>query len=169
MCTVPFAPDCGSMGTGCHSQPVRHSYCPAWLFFSPYHCCGRFLQPNNQTEGTSIEHPTYVESSNRQRVLCFVLQELYVFVGCLVVVKLEIPMQSRVRKCPTSVLCLPPLHTVWWGLLNQTATQILVHPCVIALNLSSTLRWQQQHLVCGHDEHPSQHTQPALGICTGLG
>jgi hypothetical protein len=47
------------------------------------------------------------------RALPFVLEELYVHVGRLVIEKLHehgIPKQSTVSCCPTSVLCSHPLH-----------------------------------------------------------
>jgi len=60
---------------------------------------------------TRAEHA--LESKQYQRALRFVLEELYELVGHLVIEKLhelEIPEQSRVWWCPTSVLCSLPLH-----------------------------------------------------------
>ncbi|KAI9454649.1 CHAT domain-containing protein [Lactarius psammicola] len=54
-----------------------------------------------------------LESSQYQRALRSVLEELYELVGRPVIEKLhelEIPEQSRVWWCPTSVLCSLPLH-----------------------------------------------------------
>ncbi|KAH9060651.1 CHAT domain-containing protein [Lactarius vividus] len=54
-----------------------------------------------------------LESEQYQRALRFVLEELYELVGRPVIEKLhelEIPEQSRVWWCPTSVLCSLPLH-----------------------------------------------------------
>ncbi|KAH9068001.1 CHAT domain-containing protein [Lactarius deliciosus] len=54
-----------------------------------------------------------LESNQYQHALRFVLEELYELVGRPVIEKLhelEIPEQSRVWWCPTSVLCSLPLH-----------------------------------------------------------
>ncbi|KAI0250867.1 hypothetical protein BJV78DRAFT_1127256, partial [Lactifluus subvellereus] len=57
----------------------------------------------------------HLESKQYQRALRSVLQELYRLVGQPVMDKLgelKIPMQSRVRWCPTSVFCSLPLHAM---------------------------------------------------------
>lgn len=62
---------------------------------------------------TRTKHKHALGSKQYQRALRFVLRELYQLVGRPVIEmlhELEVPEQSRVWWCPTSVLCSLPLH-----------------------------------------------------------
>jgi hypothetical protein len=56
-----------------------------------------------------------VDSSDYEEILAFVLEELYKLVGKPVIDRLhqlQVPEQSRIWWCPTSVLCCLPLHAM---------------------------------------------------------
>jgi len=96
----------------CDILIVLHHMHPS-LITTPGYFYGRAIELRNRLVHTRNNNP--LESRQYQRALRFVLKSLYELVGQPVINelrRLEIPEQSRIWWCPTSVFCSIPLHAM---------------------------------------------------------
>ena len=96
----------------CDILIVLHHTHPS-LITTPEDSYGRVIELRNRLVRTRNNNP--LESRQYQRALRFVLKTLYELVGQPVINelrRLEIPEQSRIWWCPTSVFCSLPLHAM---------------------------------------------------------
>jgi len=96
----------------CDILIVLHHMRPS-LITTPEYSYGRAIELRNRLVHARNNNP--LESKQYQRALRFVLKSLYELVGQPVINelrRLEIPEQSRIWWCPTSVFCSLPLHAM---------------------------------------------------------